>query len=301
MLASIALPNQRCRHGLFHNMSECDLVVLVRLLASQRYMRLLLAKSAACLAAFRVLAAELFIDSNRRTFHLKVAEWAFRQEVKASTGQVFLLLQMFQSIERLVAQNLLEIFACKRAITVVNSKTLWATIRDAHLRLDLPLRTLQAIGMSRVAITGDHTVEWYVGEAACALAHSAMGFRVCAVVSFGLLLLLSLASLRHFALDLLLHSVKFLWHLAPSFDQYILHASQVARSANLGEILFGDGLVVSSLLFEYEIAPEQSVVLPYHVGNVASRYRQKFVFEKLGTRKGMIVSGCVRRERRTVA
>jgi hypothetical protein len=52
------------------------LPVLVSLLASERDMRLLLAKPTAGLAAFLALTAKLLVNFNWRTFHLVVAEGA---------------------------------------------------------------------------------------------------------------------------------------------------------------------------------------------------------------------------------
>ena len=81
MLALVALSNQCCRHSLFDDVSQSDLAVFGSFLTTQRYMRLLVAKSTACLAAFGVLAAKLLVDVYWKTFHLEVTERALRQEV----------------------------------------------------------------------------------------------------------------------------------------------------------------------------------------------------------------------------
>jgi hypothetical protein len=76
VLAAVALPDQRRGHCFLHNMSQCDLSVLVSLLTSQRNMSFLFAESTTCLAAFLVLTAKLLVDFNGRTFHLEVAKGA---------------------------------------------------------------------------------------------------------------------------------------------------------------------------------------------------------------------------------
>jgi hypothetical protein len=86
VLATVALPDQSCRHGFFDNVSQSYLAIFIRLLAGKRYVCLLLAKSTAGLAALLVLATKLLVNFHRRTFHLEVAKGTFRQKVKASSG-----------------------------------------------------------------------------------------------------------------------------------------------------------------------------------------------------------------------
>jgi hypothetical protein len=124
MLAIIALPDQRSGHSLFDDMAKSNLTFFVGFFASQRDVGLLIAQSAACFAAFSVLATELctaasakfevvmqhrltLIDLYRWTLHLEVAEGAVRQEVESSGSKILHLLHMFEALKSFLTEYLL--------------------------------------------------------------------------------------------------------------------------------------------------------------------------------------------------
>lgn len=79
VLALIAMSNQRGRHGFFYDMSQRELAILLSFFTAERDVRLFLTKPAACLATLLlILASELLVDLDGRTFHLEVTEGALR-------------------------------------------------------------------------------------------------------------------------------------------------------------------------------------------------------------------------------
>jgi hypothetical protein len=126
---------------------------------------------------------------------------------------------VFKSVKSLVAQHLLKIFAGEGPFAVVNAKAFWPTIRETHLRFNLALRTLQAVGVSCCAVTGDHAIQRDVVKTARALAHLVVALRILKIHRFGLLGLFGFATFGRLVLDLLLGSVEFLGDLASALDQ----------------------------------------------------------------------------------
>jgi hypothetical protein len=98
VLAIVATPNESLRLSFFHFMSGREPLIVPRLLATHRDVRLLVAESAAGSTTVRVLAAELAVDLHRLTIGFEVTEGAFC-EIGACGPDVFLLLKALQTIE----------------------------------------------------------------------------------------------------------------------------------------------------------------------------------------------------------
>lgn len=77
MLALIAVPNKGFGHGLFNDVTQRDLAVLLELLAGERYMRFLLAKPTARLSTLGILTSKFPINLHWRTLHLEITERTF--------------------------------------------------------------------------------------------------------------------------------------------------------------------------------------------------------------------------------
>jgi len=92
VFALVAMPYQSCRHCLFNDVSEGDLVVFLGFFAAQWYMRLFFAESAARFAALCILATELLVDFHWRTLHPEITEWALGEKVQTCGCKVFSLL-----------------------------------------------------------------------------------------------------------------------------------------------------------------------------------------------------------------
>lgn len=84
---------------------------------------------------------------------------------------------MLESLECLVAQNLLQLSPGERSIAVVDSETLGSASRLTHLRLDLLTGTVYAVEVGSVSVATYHAVERNVVEATCAFTHFIVHFR----------------------------------------------------------------------------------------------------------------------------